>query len=193
MDKSIDNIAQEISGAVTKNRKRLMGLGILSVILGIIGTYMSVVMTMVSILILGIFVIIVGIWYITEAFSAPDWVGKIFDLIVAFLYIVTGIFIVMNPATSAVWFTAVISGFFMIVGVIRITTGLKAKDEVRGWGWMVFSGLLTLGLGIMIAIEWPAAGLWVIGLFISIELIIQGINAIMLSREMKKVQKEINK
>ena len=185
----LDTVA---SGVVTKNRKRLMGFGILSVILGIIGTYMSVAMTMVSILILGIFVIVVGLWYIIEAFSAPHWTGKIFDLLVAFLYIVAGAFIVMNPATSAVWFTLFIAGFFMIVGVIRIITGLMAKEEVSGWGWMVFGGVLNLALGIMIAAQWPASGLWIIGLFISIDLIIQGINAIVLSREIKEAQKETN-
>lgn len=192
MDKSIENIVQEISGVVTQNRKRLMGFGVLSVILGVIGTYMSVAMTMVSILIVGIFVIVVGLWFIIEAFSAPNWAGKIFDLIVAFLYLVAGAFIIMNPETSAVWFTLFIAGFFMIIGVIRIITGLQAKNEVSQWGWMVFGGLLNLALGIMIVAEWPASGLWIIGLFISIDLIIQGINAIVLSREIKEVQKEIN-
>jgi uncharacterized membrane protein HdeD (DUF308 family) len=37
---------------------------------------------------------------------------------------------------------------------------------------------------------WPESGLWVIGMFISIELIIHGINAIVLSRIVKEVQKE---
>jgi uncharacterized membrane protein HdeD (DUF308 family) len=128
--------------------------------------------------------------YIIEAFSAPDWVGKIFDLIVAFLYIVIGILIVMYPAASAAWVTLFLAGFFMIIGVIRIISGLMAKEEVSGWGWMVFSGLLNLALGIMIVAEWPASGLWIIGLFISVELIIQGINAIVLSREIKEVQKK---
>ena len=186
MKETTGSLAKTISGAVTKDRKRLMWFGILSVILGLIGMYMSVAMTMASILILGIFVIVVGVLYIIEAFSAPEWVGKIFDLIVAFLYIVIGILIVMYPAASAAWFTLFLAGFFMIVGVIRIITGLMSKEEVSGWGWRVFSGVLSLVLGIMIVSEWPETGLWVIGLFLSIELIMQGINAIVLSRAIKK-------
>jgi uncharacterized membrane protein HdeD (DUF308 family) len=192
MNEKTEKLAQTISGAVTKNRKRLMGFGILFVILGIIGTYMSVAMTMASILILGIFVIIAGVLYIIEAFSAPDWVGKIFDLIVAFLYIVLGILIVLYPAASAAWFTLFLAGFFMIVGVIRIISGLMSKEEVSGWGWRVFGGLLSLTLGIMIVAQLPESGLWVIGLFISIELIIQGVNAIVLSQAIKEAHKEIS-
>jgi len=48
MEANTNTIVQEISGAVTKNRKRLMGFGILSLIFGIIGTFMSVTMTMTS-------------------------------------------------------------------------------------------------------------------------------------------------
>ena len=192
MNEKTEKLAASISGAVTKNRKRLMGFGILFVILGIIGTYMSVAMTMASILILGIFVIVAGVLYIIEAFSAPDWVGKIFDLIVAFLYIVLGIIIVMYPAASATWFTLFLAGFFMIIGVIRIISGLMAKGKVSGWGWMVFAGLLSLTLGIMIIAQLPESGLWVIGLFISIELIIQGVNAIVLSQAIKEADKEIS-
>ena len=61
------------TGMVTKNRKRLMGYGILSVIFGFIGLYMSTVMTMSTILMLGIFMLIVGIVFIVEFFSLPDW------------------------------------------------------------------------------------------------------------------------
>ena len=192
MNEKTEKLVESISGAVTKNRKRLMWFGILFVILGVIGTYMSVAMTMASILILGIFVIVAGVLYIIEAFSAPDWVGKIFDLIVAFLYIVLGILIVMYPAASAAWFTLFLAGFFMIIGVIRLISGLMAKGKVSGWGWMVFAGLLSLTLGIMIIAQLPESGLWVIGLFISIELIIQGVNAIVLSQAIKEADKEIS-
>jgi uncharacterized membrane protein HdeD (DUF308 family) len=71
---------------------------------------------------------------------------------------------------------------------MRIIAGFQVKGELDGWGWMVFAGILNIILGLLIYAQWPASGLWVIGLFISIELIIQGINAIVLSREIKKIQ-----
>lgn len=99
----------------------------------------------------------------------------------------------MNPAESAVWFTLFIAAFLIVVGVMRIVIGFQMKDEISGWGWMVFGGLLSIVLGVLIYMEWPFSGLWVIGLFISVELIIQGINGIALSCAIKKTQKEFKK
>ena len=185
------NLANEISGAVTKNRKRLMGFGIVTLIFGIIGVYMSVAMTMASILVLGIFIFLVGLVFIVEAFSAPDWKGKLAYILLSLLYIIGGAVIVMNPAASAVWFTLFLAIFFIIIGIFRIIAGFQAKGEVSSWGWIVFVGILDIVLGIMIYSHWPVSGLWVIGLFISIELIVRGIDAIILSRQAKKLQNSL--
>ena len=185
------NIAQEISTVVTKNRKRLLGFGILSLVLGIIGTFMSVMMTMTSMIFFGILIIIGGFAFLVEAFSAPEWKGKFLNLFIAILYIIAGGMIIANPAGSAVWFTLFIAGFLMVVGMMRIIMGFQIKDEISGWGWMVFGGVLSIMLSILIYAQWPFSGLWVIGLFISIELIMQGINSIALSRVIKQGQKDI--
>ncbi|MBE8233040.1 MAG: hypothetical protein HAW67_04835 [Endozoicomonadaceae bacterium] len=67
----------------------------------------------------------------------------------------------------------------------------QIKDRSSGWGWVAFGGVINIILGVMVYQQWPASGLWVIGMFISIELIIQGINAITLSRIEKDALKVI--
>jgi len=191
METNTDNIVQEISGAVTKNRKRLMGFGILSLVFGIVGTFMSVTMTMTSMIFFGILIVIGGLVFLVEAFSAPQWKGKLMNLLIALLYIVAGAIMIVNPAGSAVWFTLFIAAFLIVVGVARIIVGFQIKDEISEWGWMVFGGVLSIILGILIYMQWPVSGLWVIGLFISIELMVQGVNAIALSRVIKQGQKDI--
>jgi len=42
------------------------------------------------------------------------------------------------------------------------------------WGWHALNGVITLLLGILILAQWPVSGLWVIGLFVGIELIFYG-------------------
>jgi len=191
MNETTENVGQAISGLVTKNRKRLMWFGILSLLFGIVGTFMSVAMTMTSIILLGFLVVFTGFVFIFESFSAPNWKGKLFDIILALIYIGSGMVMIINPAGSAVWFTLFIAVFLIVIGVMRIVTGLKVKDEINEWGWLVFGGVLSIILGLLIYAQWPMSGLWVIGLFISIELIIQGFNAIVLSRIVKATQEDI--
>jgi uncharacterized membrane protein HdeD (DUF308 family) len=39
----------------------------------------------------------------------------------------------------------------------------------------VLDGLITIVLGVLILTNWPASGLWVIGLFLGIDLIFYGL------------------
>ena len=43
-----------------------------------------------------------------------------------------------------------------------------------GWGWHVADGIITAILGLLVLAQWPVSGLWVIGLFVGIDLIFYG-------------------
>ena len=51
---------------------------------------------------------------------------------------------------------------------------LQVRGAAAGWYWPLLSGLASILLGGMIVAQWPASGLWVIGLFLAIELIVNG-------------------
>ena len=101
LDKNSD-LDTIVAGMATRNRKRLMGYGILSVILGFIGIYLSTAMTVTTILFMGIFLIIIGIIFLVEAFSAPDWKGKLLSLALSILYVGAGVVTVLNPVSTAI-------------------------------------------------------------------------------------------
>lgn len=191
MNEKIENVKELVSSEVTRNRKRLMGFGTLSLIFGIVGIFMSTTLTITSVFIFGVFVVVIGFIFLIEAFSAPQWKGRLLNFLLAILYIIAGIIMVLDPSATAVWFTLFIAAFLIIIGGMRIITGFKMKDDIDNWGWIIFSGLLTILLGVMIYAQWPESGLWVIGLFISVELIMQGINTILLSKDVKKVQEKV--
>jgi uncharacterized membrane protein HdeD (DUF308 family) len=44
----------------------------------------------------------------------------------------------------------------------------------KNWGWPLLSGFISVLLGLIIAVKWPVSGLFVIGLFVAIELIMHG-------------------
>ena len=94
------------------------------------------------------------------------------------LYIVAGLIMILYPGASAVWFTAFIAAFLLVSGIFRIIMGFQVRSEVKGWGWIVFGGAASIVLALVIYAQWPVSGLWVIGLFIAIEMIMQGISMI---------------
>ena len=56
------------------------------------------------------------------------------------------------------------------------------------WGWTLVGGIINLVLGIMIWQQWPVSGLWVIGLFVGIDLIFTGWTWVMLALSVKKLR-----
>ena len=55
----------------------------------------------------------------------------------------------------------------------------------QGWGWVLFSGIVTLVTGIIILIS-PDAPFWVLGLFLAIDILFQGINYLTLASYIKR-------
>lgn len=173
---------------VEKSWKWLLFIGIITTILGFVGLAMDVMMTIVSILYFGFMVIFGGMLHLFNTPSLDGWKNKLLAGLIGILYIVAGIVIISYPAASASWFTLFIAAFLVISGIFRIIAGFGSRDELKGWGWLVFSGVLALALGVMIYAQWPYSGLWVIGLFVSIELLMQGFAMISVALATRSLQ-----
>ena len=73
---------------------------------------------------------------------------------------------------SAEVVTVVIAMFFLIGGLFQLIGSLAIA--LPGWGWQAADGIITLVLGLLVLAQWPASGLWVIGLLVGIDLILYG-------------------
>jgi uncharacterized membrane protein HdeD (DUF308 family) len=64
-------------------------------------------------------------------------------------------------------------GIFRVVGALAL--------RLPHWGWLLTSGIINLGLGIIVWSGWPVTGLWVLGMFIGINLLFSGWARVMLA------------
>ncbi len=83
--------------------------------------------------------------------------------------------------------TLLLAYTMLALGVLRSVTAVVHR-EYRQWGMMFFSGLLTVALGAMIIAQWPISGLWVIGLFVAVDLMFHGFSYIGLSLAVRGAQ-----
>ncbi|CEG55798.1 HdeD family acid-resistance protein [Legionella fallonii] len=168
---------QEVSKSDLRELKRnwgwILGFGILFLILGCIGLGMVVGLTLVSMIFFSALLIIAGITHIVDVFKHRDWKGIIWQSLIAILYIVAGSIIFYDPFLASTLITAILAGLLIVIGVTRIIMAFALKDST-GWIWLLLAGITAIILGILILIQWPISGLWVIGLFIAIEMIVTG-------------------
>jgi uncharacterized membrane protein HdeD (DUF308 family) len=150
----------------------LMALGIALVILGILALIFTVATTVISVILLGVVVLVAGVVIIASAFSAEGAGGMILRLLLGILVVGAGIYLMVNPKIGAITLTLVLAWYFIIAGVLRIAGALVEHDT--GWGWKIFTGSVTLLLGILLSASWPVSGVYAIGLFVGIDLILNG-------------------
>lgn len=159
--------------SLRRNSGWLLALGVILVILGSIGLGMVVGLTLVSVLFLGILLVIAGLSQFIDVFKSKNWSGSIWHALIAILYLFAGVVIIYDPFLASSILTALIASVLIVIGVIRLIMAFSLRGA-SGWGWLVFAGLIAIALGILILMQWPWSGLWVIGLFIAIEMIVNG-------------------
>jgi uncharacterized membrane protein HdeD (DUF308 family) len=167
-----------------KNRGWFLSLGILLIIVGTLAIIYDVAATLISVLFFGWLLIIVGAVEAIQSFWQPKWGGFFMHLIVGILAAVVGFNLVTSPAAGALVLTLIMAVYFIVIGIIRSITAISMRFP--SWGWVLFSGVITFILGILIKNQWPISGLWVIGLFIGIDMICSGWSYVMLALAVKK-------
>ncbi len=160
-------------GELKKNWGWLLALGVLSIVLGTVGLGMTFALTLATILFFGVLLIVGGTLQLVDAFKCRGWRSTLWHILIALLYVAAGLLIVVDPALASGTLTLIIAGILVAVGVLRLVMAFQLR-ATEGWLWTLVAGLISIALGAMILAEWPASGLWVIGLFVAIELIFNG-------------------
>ncbi|BCA96840.1 membrane protein [Legionella antarctica] len=158
---------------LNRNWGWILGLGILFVILGCIGLGMVVGLTLVSMIFFAALLIVAGITHVVDVFKHREWKGIIWQSLIAILYIVAGCVVFYDPFLASTLITAALAGVLIVIGLTRILMAFSLKDS-KGWLWLLLAGITAIILGMLILMHWPISGLWVIGLFIAIEMIVTG-------------------
>jgi uncharacterized membrane protein HdeD (DUF308 family) len=159
--------------------KWLLGLGLISIMIGTLALGSSVLVTLASVILFGWILLLMGGMEAVHSFWQRKWGGFFLHLVNGILSVVVGFLIVGNPGASALVLTLLLAMFFMVGGLFRIIAALTMRFP--SWGWRLLNGVVTLLLGIFIWNQWPVSGLWVIGLFVGIDLIFSGWSSVMLA------------
>lgn len=157
-----------------------MALGIAFVVFGTIGLGMVVLMTLASIVFLGALVLIGGAAQVIQAFSIPTWRERLAHLLIGILYLFASWVMISDPLVASAVFTIMLAWALIIIGIFRVVVAVQNRVR-HGWWWPLVAGFLSVALGVMILAQWPMTGLWVIGLFVCLEMIFHGWGLIALS------------
>lgn len=167
-------------GRVRQNWGWFLALGVGLGILGIIALGATVTTTVVSTVILGVVVLIGGLVVIASVFTAGGGVGgAILRGALGVLLLLAGVYLIFNPQIGALTLTLVMAWYFIIAGAVKVVSSLI--ERYPGWGWTLTAGVVTFLLGLLLTASWPVSGLYAIGLFVGIDLILAGVTWIVVA------------
>ena len=177
-----------VFGEVERNWGWLLALGILFIVLGTLGLGMTVALTVASVVFFGLFILAGGVLQLIQTFKCKGWKSILWHVFIGVLYIVAGIVITINPVGASLALTMLLAITLIVVGIVRIIVSFQVK-EFSNWIWPLLGGIVSIILGAVIWAQWPISGLWVIGLFVAVELIVQGWSNIFIALAAKSAGK----
>jgi uncharacterized membrane protein HdeD (DUF308 family) len=177
----VEILEGEVMLAARQASRDSIVFGALILVLGIFAV-MAPLFTGISVtFLIGMLLIVAGIIEIVTVFMAESFGKGVLRLLLGGLGIVAGIAIMTTPDESLGVLTIMLAVFFVTGGILNSILAFKLRPE-EGWGWVLFSGIISIILGALIVMDWPVSGLWAVGLFVGVRLITQGLMLMGLGR-----------
>jgi uncharacterized membrane protein HdeD (DUF308 family) len=168
----IDVLVIQVTQEMIHHWGWFLAFGIVLMVFGIAAVVRSITATVASMLFFGWLMVFASIIDLVNAFMVGKWAGFFLHLLLAILFGIAGVMFIKNPAISAEVATLVMSIFFLIAGSYQLVVALWT--HLPGYGWHVADGVITFLLGGLLLAQWPLSGLYAIGLFVGIDLILYG-------------------
>ena len=190
-DPTIDQVKQmrtAVLGAAAKVPGALIGLGILFIVLGMIGVAGQTLFSFVSINVLGAFLILGGVFQGAHALQSHGWKSVGIQVILSVLYIAAGFYTWAFPIPALEVITLWLAAIFFVTGFLRLVSAFQHRVFAE-WFWLALSAAISILMGVLIMNSFPSSSLWLPGLLIAIELLLQGWSLLFLGFAARSITK----
>ena len=147
-------------------------LGLILLAGGVFVLWNAVAASIVTALFFAAALLVGGVFQIVHAFSARGWGSFALSLIIGVLLAGCGLLLAADPLATSLGLTLAIAAMFLAGGALRLWLAARHWHD---FGWILtVSGLLSLGLGVVLILGFPWSGLVVPGILLGVDLIFQG-------------------
>ena len=116
--------------------------------------------------------------------------GFLWELLVGILYVVIGVYLLMHPVAALKALTIALAIYLLLEAILEFASGLKLRP-LPGSGWLLFDGVITLILAVMIWRAWPSSSEWAIGILVGVSMLFSGTSRLMISLAARSVTSKL--
>jgi uncharacterized membrane protein HdeD (DUF308 family) len=149
-------------------------MGVLTIAFGILAIAMPWVAGQSLMWLLGVLVIAGGLTRMVWAFAAGSLGKGILVFLIGVLTLLAGIAVIAHPLMTSAILSVLLAVYFLADGLAEIFAGAALNEGQAGKGWLIFDGIVTLILGVMIFTGFPLSGFFAIGVLLGVKLLFAG-------------------
>ena len=123
-------------------------------------------------------------WY-TRTAGALVW-----ELMLGILYLFVGVYTLGHPAAGLASLTLLLAIYLFVEGVLEFVMSFRLRP-LPGSNWLLFDGVITLIIAVMIWRSFPSSTEWVIGTLVGVSMLVSGIARLSLSMAARRVLAKI--
>jgi uncharacterized membrane protein HdeD (DUF308 family) len=116
--------------------------------------------------------------------------GLLWELLVGILYIFIGAYLLVHPVAGLLSLTITLAIYLFLEAILEFILGFKLRP-LPGSGWLLFDGIITLILAVMIWRTWPSSSEWAIGILVGVSMLFSGTSRLMLSLAARSVTSKL--
>jgi uncharacterized membrane protein HdeD (DUF308 family) len=127
-----------------------------------------------------------GALHFVYAWRAGNASAVVWEILLGILYGAIGFYMLTRPVVGLASLTFAIAAYLFIEGVLETFLSFQLRPA-PGSGWLLFDGVVTLVLAVMIWSTWPTSASWVVGTLVGISMLFSGISRMMLALSVRRV------
>ncbi len=163
----------DFTEAAGKGGKRMSRLGIATMVLGFLAILAPILVGFSLLWMLGLLGVGAGLVRMFWAFQTGSLGKGVLVFAIGGLTLLCGIALLSNPLLASGVLTIVLAIYFVVDGAAEIGTAFAIPRGSRR-RWMLFGGVVSIVLGVLIWQQYPLAGVWAIGILLGIKLLFGG-------------------
>jgi uncharacterized membrane protein HdeD (DUF308 family) len=181
----LTDLVSELTGDVKSASTWSIILSVLMIIAGLLAIGVPGVAGAAVTVVVGWLLIISGVLHLALAFSGGQARAVIGEVLLAVLYGFVGYYVLSRPGVGLAALTAVITVYLFLEGILEFALSYMLRP-LRGAGWLLFDGIVTLALAFFVVSTWSSSESWLLGTLVGVSMLFSGVTRLALSVEVRR-------
>ena len=163
-----------------------IALSLLMILAGVLAIAIPPVGGIAAVLVLAWLLMLSGAAHLVFAWYTRTAGALVWELLVGILYLFVGAYALAHPVAGLASLTLLLAIYLFVEGVLEFVLSFRLRP-LPGSNWLLFDGIVTLIIAVMIWRSLPSSTEWVIGTLVGVSMLFSGVARFSLSLAARRV------